>query len=76
MAIIKIPNGLKLNRFEYSVTPHPRKLVTTFGYASSPASQYSGDENASRQLDKVHQIQEGARQYVESLNSEDNANKE
>lgn len=68
MAITKVPEGLKLNKFTMAVIPHARKLVNTFGYASSPASQYTGDERAPGNLDKVHQIQQGLRDFENSNN--------
>lgn len=66
MAITKIPEKLKLNKFELSVIPHARKLVNTFGYAASPASQYSGDDNASKPMNKVQQLQQGAKDFENS----------
>lgn len=68
MAITKIPEGLKLNKFEMAVLPHARKLVSTFGYASSPNNQYSGDEALPHQTDKVHTIQQGANDALNSVN--------
>lgn len=64
--ITRIPEKLKLNKFELAVLPHARKLVNTYGYASSPANLYSGDENNSKPLDKVHQIQQGMRDFENS----------
>lgn len=68
MAITKIPEKLKLNKFELCLVPHARKLVNTFGYASSPANLYSGDDNTSRPMDKIHQIQQGLKDYENSKN--------
>ena len=70
MAITKIPEKLKLNKFEMSIVPHARKLVNTFGYASSPANLYSGDENASTPMDKVHAIQQGMHDFENSKTSD------
>lgn len=66
MAFTNIPEKLKLNKFQMSIIPHARKLVGTFGYASSPSNLYSGDSNESRAMDKVHVLQRGMKDYVNS----------
>ena len=70
MAITKIPKELKLNKFELAVVPHARKLVGTYGYASSPASQYSGEETSLRPMSKVAQIVAGQKAAEEIAKEE------
>lgn len=68
MAITRIPEKLKLNKFEMVALPHARKVVNTFGYASSPANLYSGDENSSKPMNKIQQIHEGLKDFNNSKN--------
>lgn len=68
MAITRIPEGLKLNKFEMAVIPSARKLVGTFGYAASPSSQYSGDETSQNPMTKLEQLQYGYRIVEEESN--------
>lgn len=72
MAITYIPDDLKLNKFEMCSLPHSRKLVSIYGFASSPSHLYSGDDNSSRPLSKIGSIEKGMREienYVESSKS-------
>lgn len=69
MAITRIPDGLKLNRFELAVLPHARKVVNTFGYASSPANLYSGEFVSPSAMDKVHVIKAGLDSLTEDCNN-------
>jgi len=68
MAITRIPEGLKLNKFEMSVIPHARKLVGIYGYAASPANQYSGDDSApTHVMSKVESIKQGEKFLHDSV---------
>lgn len=69
MAITKIPKELKLNKYEYSQPIHPRDLVGRTGYASMPASSYTGDNLAEMPTDKIHELQRGALLVEEEIKS-------
>lgn len=71
MAITKIPEELKLNKFEYAVIPHARDLVGLHGYAVTPANQYTGEETALMPTDKVHELQRGAQIIKEEYNKKE-----
>lgn len=77
--ITMIPEKLKLNKFQHVAIPKNRDYFSRYGFVSSPASQYSGDDINKMSSNKIDDMVEGERvvQYdiehqKELLNKEDN----
>lgn len=62
MAITKIPEGLKVNKFKMTLIPSNSQLYRTYGPHACGPSDYTGDDKAPRAMDKVHTLQSASRQ--------------
>lgn len=59
MAITKIKEELKLNKFEFTRPIHVRNLVGRTGFASMPSGAYTGDERSIMPQSKLEQLTYG-----------------
>lgn len=67
MAITKVPDKAKLNKFVYTSIPHPSVLMSRLGNRTPLANQYSGDEVLDFHQNKTDMIMEADREFSREI---------